>query len=113
MRMIPELVKRTVKGFYKVHAPTMAAAISFYALMTIAPFAVLTLWVGSLLFGQASTRGTIVHSLNQLLGTSLGSEMIRLVGSESQKNVGHVAVSSGACCCSSAPHRSSWGSSVR
>lgn len=88
--MFVDLIKRTVKGFYKVHAPTMASSISFYALMTIAPFAVLTLWVGSLLFGQASTHATIVHFLNQLLGTSLGRNMIRLVGSESQKSVGHI-----------------------
>jgi len=90
VRMIPELVKRTVKGFYKVHGPAMASSISFYALMTIAPFAVLTLWVGSLLFGQTSTRATIVNLLNQLLGTSLGRDMIQLVGSESQKGVGHI-----------------------
>jgi membrane protein len=31
-----------------------------------------------------------VSLLNQLLGTSLGSEMIKLVGSESQKNVGQI-----------------------
>jgi membrane protein len=89
--MIRELVTRTFKGFYQVHAATMASSISFFALMTIAPFAVLTLWVGGLLFGQASTRATIVPLLNQLLGTSLGSEMIRLVGSESQKSVGQIA----------------------
>ena len=88
--MIRELVKRTFKGFYQVHAPTMASSISFFALMTIAPFAVLTLWVGGLLFGQASTRATIVPLLNQLLGTSLGNEMIRLVGSESQQSVGQI-----------------------
>ncbi len=90
MRMMLDLVKRTVKGFYKVHAPTMASSISFYALMTIAPFAVLTLWVGSLLFGQVSTRATIVHLLNQLLGTSLGRDMIKFVGAEAEKNVGHI-----------------------
>jgi membrane protein len=89
--MIRELVKRTFKGFYQVHAPTMASSISFFALMTIAPFAVLTLWVGGLVFGQASTRATIVPLLNQLLGTSLGNEMIKLVGSESQKNVGQIS----------------------
>ena len=89
--MIRELVKRTFKGYYQVHAPTMASSISFFALMTIAPFAVLTLWVGGLLFGQASTRATIVPLLNQLLGTSLGNEMIKLVGSESQKNVGQIS----------------------
>ena len=89
--MIRELVKRTFKGFYSVHAPTMASSISFFALMTIAPFAVLTLWVGGLLFGQASTRATIVPLLNQLLGSSLGNEMIRLIGSESQKNVGQIS----------------------
>ena len=89
--MTLELVKRTFKGFYQVHAPTMASSISFFALMTIAPFAVLTLWVGGLVFGQASTRATITPLLNQLLGPSLGSEMIRLVGSESQKNVGQLA----------------------
>lgn len=88
--MIRELVKRTFKGFYKVHAATMASSIAFFALMTIAPFAVLTLWVGGLLFGRASTRATIVQLLNQLLGPSLGTEMIRLVGSESQKNVGQI-----------------------
>jgi membrane protein len=89
--MIRELVKRTFKGFYQVHAPTMASSISFFALMTIAPFAVLTMWVGGRLFGQASTRATIVPLLNQLLGTSLGNEMIKLVGSESQKNIGQIS----------------------
>jgi membrane protein len=91
MRMIRELIKRTFKGFYKVHAPTMASSIGFFALMTIAPFAVLTLWVGSLLFGRTSTRATIIQFLSQLLGPTLGNEMIRLVGSESQKNLGTIS----------------------
>jgi membrane protein len=90
MRMFGKLVKRTFMGFYGVHAPTMASSISFFALMTIAPFAVLTLWVGGLVFGRASAQATIVPLLNRLLGTALGTEMIKLVGSESQKNVGQI-----------------------
>jgi membrane protein len=91
MHMIGKLVKKTFVGFYGVHAPTMASSISFFALMTIAPFAVLTLWVGGLVFGRASAQATIVPLLNRLLGTALGSEMIKLVGSESQKNVGQLS----------------------
>jgi membrane protein len=88
--MIRELVKRTFKGFYQVHAPTMAASVSFFTLMTIAPVGVLFLWAGGHLFGEASARAVIVQLLNKLLGTPLGSDMIRLIDSQSHSGGGQI-----------------------
>ena len=91
MKTLRTLVIKTYKGFYEVRGPTMASSIAFFTLMTIAPFGVLTLWVGGLIIGQAQARATISQSFQRLLGPSLGAQMVQLVGSESHKSVGQLA----------------------
>lgn len=88
---IRELTVRTVKGFYEARAPTMASSISFFALSTIAPLGVLTLWIGGLLLGQGTARIRIAIFLQSMLGKKLGAEMIALVSVQAQKNARQVA----------------------
>lgn len=87
MSRLRELVTRTSEGYYAVHAPTMAAAMSHFALATVAPLGILTIWVSELL-RQSSTTQTLERTLFFIFGPQLGSDLARLVVSQSQVGVG-------------------------
>lgn len=89
MSRLRELFTRTSKGYYGVHAPTMAAAMSYFALATVAPLGVLTIWVSELL-RQSATTEALQGALFFVFGQQLGQDLARLVVSESQVGLSRV-----------------------
>lgn len=91
MRFLWELVKRTTKGFYVARGPTMASSISYFALSTFAPLAVVTLWIGGTVLGLGSVRAPLSALLVAVLGPRLGRQTVLLITAESSKSPRQIA----------------------
>src|SRR5437868_12796382 len=53
------LAKRTVDAWTEDYAPSMGAALSYYALFSIAPLLLIVIGVAGLVFGEQAARGEV------------------------------------------------------
>jgi len=67
---VVQLVKKTASDFIDDNAPRLAAALAYYALLSLAPLVVLALAVAGLLLDEEAARGRIAHELGGLVGTA-------------------------------------------
>jgi len=67
-RQIWRLARRALEAWTADYAPSMGAALSYYALFSIAPLLLIVIGVAGFFFGQEAARGEIFGQLNALLG---------------------------------------------
>lgn len=70
-----ELLKETGKEWSKDKAPQLGAALSYYAVFSLAPILLIAIGIAGLVFGEEGVRGQV---LEQLRGT-LGEEAAGLI----------------------------------
>jgi membrane protein len=81
---------RAVKDFFRDDAMTLAAALAFYAGLSLAPLLVLLLWVSSFL-GEG-TKDKVVDQLVSMVGPTAGKAIQDLIESaEATPNAGTIA----------------------
>ena len=61
------VLRNAVVGFYNQAGTRMAAALSYYSILVAGPTLLLTLWVGTLLFGEEATREAVAQIVNRAL----------------------------------------------
>lgn len=66
------ILRNAVVGFYNQAGTRMAAALSYYSILVAGPTLLLTLWVGSLLFGEQATREAVAQILSRALPPNAG-----------------------------------------
>lgn len=91
MSAIRELAVRTIRGFYEVRAPMLAASLSYFSLATMAPLGVLTLTVATPLLGRASAREQVGVVVDRLLGPGLGRDMLAMLSARTDISTGRIA----------------------
>jgi membrane protein len=64
------LVKTTATDFVDDNAPRLAAALAYYALLSLAPLIVLALAIAGLLLDEEAARGGIARELGSVVGTA-------------------------------------------
>lgn len=64
LRRVIEIIKRTVAGGMEDDVPRLAAAVAFYAVLSLAPLLVLSLRVVQLFFGEAAARGELASAMH-------------------------------------------------
>jgi len=64
------LVKTTATDFIDDNAPRLAAALAYYALLSLAPLIVLALAIAGLLLDEEAARGGIARELGSVVGTA-------------------------------------------
>ncbi len=75
VRATVEIVGRTVADFIADGSPRLAAAISYFVLITLAPLLMLAVMIASTLFERAEVRSTIL----ELVGTWMGDAGVVVV----------------------------------
>jgi len=75
-RSVLVLVRQTASDWIDDHAPRLAAALAYYALLSLAPLIVVALAVASFAFDEEAARGGIARELGGLVG-SAGAEAIQ------------------------------------
>ena len=63
-----ELIRKSVEAWVGDYAPSMGAALAYYALFSIAPLLIIAIAVAGLVFGQEAARGEIVAQMQGLIG---------------------------------------------
>ncbi|MEJ7931258.1 YihY/virulence factor BrkB family protein [Ramlibacter sp. AN1015] len=82
------LLVRAGQAWNEDYAFSMAAAIAFYTVFSLAPLLVIVIAVAGALFGEEAVRGEIVRQIDSLIGTQ-GAEMVQaLVASASDTERG-------------------------
>lgn len=85
------LIDKSVNAWVDDYAPSMGAAIAYYALFSIAPLLILAISLGGLVFGEDAARGQIVIQLQGQIGFDAASVLQTLVKSASKPAHGVVA----------------------
>jgi membrane protein len=62
------LIKQAASAWSDDRAPSMGAALSYYALFSIAPLLVITIAIAGLVFGPEAVRGSVFAQLADLMG---------------------------------------------
>ncbi|MDP8921865.1 MAG: YihY/virulence factor BrkB family protein [Chloroflexota bacterium] len=67
------VLRNTVVGFHNQAGTRMAAALSYYSIFVAGPTLILTLWLGTLLFGEEATREAVARLLSRALPPNAGA----------------------------------------
>ncbi len=85
------LLKQTVSEWVDDKAPTMAAALSYYTIFSIAPVLIIAVAVAGLAFGQEAARGQIQGQLSGLLGETGAKVLQDMMASARKPSAGILA----------------------
>jgi len=86
------LVRRTVDAWTQDYAPSMGAALSYYALFSIAPLLLIVIGVAGYFFGDQAARGEIFGQIAGMIGPEGAHTVEGLVASARKPESGVLAV---------------------
>lgn len=89
------MLKRTVQAWLEDDAPSLGAALSYYATFSLAPLLLIVVSVAGLLFGAEAARGEIFGQLRGLLGADGASAVEGLLDSVKSPGGGVLATTVG------------------
>lgn len=89
------LLRDTVNAWIDDRAPSMGAALAFYALFSIAPLLIIAIAMTGVFFGEEAARGEIVAHISGLIGTEGAAVMQAIIGSARNPASGAVAMTLG------------------
>jgi membrane protein len=87
-----DLIKKSLQIWQEADAPRLAAALTYYALFSIAPLLVLLIALAGALFGERAIEGEIVEQIESWVGTAGAEAIETLLASVSLQGSGWIAV---------------------
>jgi membrane protein len=91
-RAVWVLVKETASKWSDINAPRLAAALAYYAMLSIAPLLVLSIAIAGMVFGQQAAEGRIVSELEGIVGQQGGAAIQELLAHSSHLSSGLAAL---------------------
>lgn len=91
LRSTVDLFKHTAKDWSDDNAMRLAAALSFYAAISIAPLLLVVIAVVGVVFGEDAARGAIMMQLDGLIGTDSAATVQSMVESAAKPRSGAFA----------------------
>jgi membrane protein len=76
LRRLGKLLTQAANAWMDDHAQSMGAALSYYAVFSIAPLLLIAISVAGLVFGQDAAQGAVVDQLQGLIGQT-GAEAVQ------------------------------------
>jgi membrane protein len=67
-----DLLRKTASEWLDDRAPSLAASLALYTLLSLAPVVVIAVSVAGLVFGQDAARGEVSHQLRTVMGPQAG-----------------------------------------
>ncbi len=86
-----DLFKKSFKGWSDDKATTLAGALAYYTIFSIAPLILITVAVAGLFFGEEASRGQIFSSMSGLLGEDGAKGVQSFVEGSAVKSTGIIA----------------------
>jgi len=90
-RKAKELILASVARWSEINASRLAAALSFYTMLSIAPLLVVSIAIAGAVFGEQAARGQIVWQIQNLVGTEGGKAIQALLEDARRPDAGLVA----------------------
>ncbi len=91
MRLVWLFLKRSVAGFIADDALSLAAAIAFFTITSLAPVLVIAVAIAGLVFGEDAARGAMVGQLTGLVGDSSAELLQGMLASVANRSSGWMA----------------------
>lgn len=85
------VLKEAVHDWSEHRAPTLGAALAYYAAFSLAPLLVITLALVGLAFGEEATQGELRNQLRQLMGPQVAAGLEELVAAARKPSEGITA----------------------
>jgi membrane protein len=89
------LVKRAISEWMDDDAPTLAAALSYYTVFSIAPLLIISVAVAAFIFGDQAARGEVHQELAKLVGLNGAKAIEDMMASASKPGAGALSTSIG------------------
>src|SRR5512140_1290450 len=89
------LTLRAFRAWADDYAPSMGAALSYYALFSIAPLVLIVIGVAGFFFGEQAARGELFGELNALIGAAGARAVESLVSNARTPQSGLLAMTIG------------------
>jgi membrane protein len=91
LRSIVDLFTQTAKDWSDDNAARLAAALSFYAAISIAPLLLVVIATAGFVFGEDAARGAIMSQLDGLIGTDSAATVQSMVEGAAKPRTGVLA----------------------
>src|SRR5215469_17974066 len=78
LRSLAELLQQTVVSWLDHEGPRLAASLSFYSLLSLAPLVILTIAMASLAFGRSEAQAVLIDQVRNLMGGT-GASAVQMV----------------------------------
>lgn len=91
LKTVISLLKETFTQWQKDKAPTLAAALAYYTVFSLAPLLIIVIALVGLVFGEDAARGQIVGQLQSLIGKDGAQTVQELILKASEPKSGMIA----------------------
>jgi membrane protein len=91
LKTVISLLKQTFAQWQKDKAPTLAAALAYYTVFSLAPLLIIVIALVGLVFGEDAARGQIVGQLQSLIGKDGAQTVQELILKASEPKSGMIA----------------------
>lgn len=89
------LLRDTANAWIDDRAPSMGAALAFYALFSVAPLLIIAIAIAGVFFGEEAARGEIVAQISGLIGHTGAASIQSIIESARNPASGSVAMTVG------------------
>jgi membrane protein len=72
-------LKQTLGSWLKHEGPRLAASLSFYSLLSLAPLVILTIAIASLVFGRSEAQQVLIDEVRDLMGSAGASTVLTVI----------------------------------
>ncbi|PSB52688.1 ribonuclease BN [filamentous cyanobacterium Phorm 6] len=91
LKTVISLLKETFTQWQKDKAPTLAAALAYYTVFSLAPLLIIVIAIAGLVFGADAAQGQIVAQLQSLIGKDGAQTIQELILKASEPKSGMIA----------------------
>jgi membrane protein len=81
-----ELMRLAIDRWNADKAPRLAAALAYYATFSLAPLAVITIWIAGLIFGDALAQNHLVQQIEKTFGPDSAAFVQSMIGAVSRNS---------------------------
>jgi len=90
-KKVVELVKATFSHWIEDKASRLAAALAYYAVLSLAPLLILLITIGALAFGKEAAQGAISGQIQGLVGTQSAQAIEEIIAHANKPTTGAIA----------------------
>jgi membrane protein len=90
LRLVGALLKETVVQWQDDEAPRLAASLSLYTLLSLAPLLIVSIAIAGMVLGEEAARGQISHQMSGVVGAQAGAAIEAMIANAREPSEGLV-----------------------